>query len=105
MLTPEKLREVADYLDHDTDRCPSEREFTCIAVSELFDSDTRDEYERLIENHGLIANSGTLRRYGEIVFTDRPNGMTFDSDYYRKNAMPVRFMFLEFLALDMESRS
>jgi hypothetical protein len=87
LLTPEKLRTIADSLDSET-KGNSECEFICIATRHLFDTDHSEEMKNL-----LIGLKVPL------------DGMLYlNRDSYDRDAMSVRFMLLEFMALEMESR-
>jgi hypothetical protein len=89
MLTPEKLRTIADSLDSDTNGY-IECKFICIATRHLFDTDHRAEMKKLLI--GLkVPLDGSLR-------------LNRDGYDYDRDAMSVRFMLLEFMALEMESR-
>jgi hypothetical protein len=88
MLTSTQLREVADSL-HAGYHEGWGHTYICIAVGQKH-SPERDEIEALMVEAGIPTLSGRL-------FEEFDEFNEFN-DYYNKNAQPVRFMFLEFLA-------
>ena len=91
-LTAEMLRDIADSLNADT-RGPSRGEFICCAALHLFDIDTEAEVRALLIDGGIETLSGCL--FNSEIGVLHPV-------LYTHSAMPVRFMFLEFLALMLE---
>lgn len=89
-ITPKKLRNVADTLKGSLYAFEHGGEiYMCFAYKELYRGRRgRDEFTDLLETAGC-ALCGDL-------------GMT--NEEYEETAMPVRFMFLEFLALYLETR-
>lgn len=93
-LTPEILRAAADRLDPlALPATPANREFMCNAVNEVTDHDNQCHWEFQIT---LAAHGVPLS--GLLDYRD-----TSTSGYIEEAPM-VRFMFLEFLALDLESQ-
>jgi hypothetical protein len=88
MLTSTQLRKAADSL-HAGDYTVGGNTFICLAVAPKH-SPERDEIEALMVEAGIPTLSGRL-------FEEFDEFNEFN-DYYNKNAQPVRFMFLEFLA-------
>jgi hypothetical protein len=93
-LTPQLLRDAADYLVGDGERHSNpeaRREFMCLAIGQvsggafaLFSPSAMLPFERLLKRHGVPLGGRIMEPYDQ--------------------SMSVRFMFLEFLALDMETR-
>lgn len=93
LIRPSHVRAVADKLAGHTDVSMS-REFICRAAAKLFGSEFRKQLQHLLIEFGIDTTRGSL------FVSGYPDGGF--SSYYRRNAMPVRFMFLEFIALYLE---
>lgn len=92
MLTPEFLRDMADWLDCEPGDLNG-NEFMCHYFSRY---GPVQQFQDLATKAGLTRMDGTL--FKEVK---GPNSL-WSNKFYMKNAMPVRFMFLEFLAHYME---
>jgi hypothetical protein len=88
-LTPQLLRDTADGLCSGAFRHDGE-EFMCIKVTNL-NKFALKAFLILIRNAGIESTNGTLFIVGSA-----------DDRRYVDIAMPIRFMFLEFLALYLE---
>lgn len=92
-ITPEILRSVADTLVSHPRELSGER-YICVSASD-FGCNKADLHDLLREG-GLEDLSGSLS-YEYPDGTNHPD--------YNKCAMPVRFMYLEFLAHYLESKA
>lgn len=92
-ITPEILRSIADTLvPHARSDDRGER-YICISASDFC---CRVEIQTLLNEGGLEDLSGSLGY-------EMPDGSCHPD--YNECAMPVRFMYLEFLALYLESEA
>lgn len=100
-LTPEILRAAQTRLwSGDPDKCasvtrisPHPHRFMCHAVAQVAGAHALAEFEGLLDWHGATACYG-----GALYFTPREYAVLDVAD-----RQAVRFMFLEFLALSLES--
>lgn len=91
-ITPEMLRAIADSLAGDV-RGAAKTEFICCAA-EYFGDSGGSSISELLDECGIPTLLGDLG----LVESSPEWGM---SEYVR-TAMPIRFMFLEFIALMLE---
>jgi len=106
-LTPAILRAAADHLAPlALGKTSPDREFMCRALGHVADENLSDycggkaparyEFEDLIDSHGVPMGGKLLEETG----ADYPYAA---DDPRAAEVMSIRFMFLEFLALDMET--
>lgn len=92
-FTPKMLRQIADKLNADT-HGPRTNEFICIIADNEFGFEASFDIQILLAECGLTRLGGGL---GMQQLSPAPSE-------YELTAMPVRFMFLEFMALYLEDK-
>lgn len=95
-ITPEMLRGIADSLAGDVRGGPRS-EFICCAADYLLGD---------IRGRGvtkLLCECGIPSLLGGLGLVDKSPG--WETGAYTRTAMPIRFMFLEFMALMIEGET